>query len=390
MKILFLSGWYPNRIHPHLGNFVQRHAEAVSGFNETASLSICPDPDLPHKKFEADIKHINNVFTVIIYYKKTEAKFPFAKLVRYFQSQKAWQTGYREILRHFQDKPDVVHLNVAYPAGFFAMHLRKRFGIPFIITEHSTKYHLKIPQPEKYFTKKICKRAELICPVSNHLKEVMLKKGFGKNFEVVPNVVNTDLFSISDKVPGGKIRIIHISTLAEWQKNISGILRVIKRLAASRDDFEMRIISEKDYSEAKSLAEKSGLDSIIRFYPDQPIENVAAILRESDLLLLFSNYENSPCVIIESLASGVPVVSTNVGGIPELISPKNGLLVNPKDEDELYEQLNRMLDAHASYDKKDMRKETIAKFSFEVVGKKFTDIYRQILFKKLNRIGNPS
>jgi len=379
VKILFLSSWYPNRLNPHLGNFVQRHADAVSKFNDVASLYVSSDPNLT-KKFDIEIKRINDVFTVNVYYKKVKDIFIIGLWMKYFRLQKAYRAGYNEVVKYFNSKPDVVHLNVAYPAGLFAMKLKKESGIPYVITEHSTKYHLTIDRPETYLTKKICNGAELICPVSEDLGKVMKTKGFAKNFEVVPNVVDINTFRIADKKQHPKTKIIHISTLLEWQKNISGMLRIIKKLSETRTDFELNIISEKDSTGAIALAKQLGLpNSIVQFYPDQPIEKVAEMLRGSDVLLLFSNFENSPCVIIEALASGVPVVSSNVGGISELINSKNGLLVNAKDEDALYEKLNTMLNEHKTFDKEEMRKNAIGKFSYDVVGKKFTDIYRRVL-----------
>jgi glycosyltransferase involved in cell wall biosynthesis len=387
VKILFLSGWYPNRIHPHLGNFVQRHAEAVATLNEVASLFVCSDSNLKDRKFEVEAKNKNGVFTVNVYYKKISNTFLIGPLLKFMRSRHAYRIGFKEISKHFEGKPDVVHLNVAYPAGTFAMQLKRRLGIPYIVTEHSTKYHLRINPVESYLTKKICNQAELVCPVSNHLKKVMQEKGFGKNFEVVPNVVNTNLFTIAEKSPNQKTRIIHISTLVEWQKNIRGMMRVIKKLSETRSDFELHIISEKDSTAAIAFAEQIGLrSSVVHFHPHQPIEKVAGMLHESDIFLLFSNVENLPCVIIESLASGVPVVATNVGGISELITEKNGMLVNAKDEEGLFQRLNTMLDKHYSYDKKEMRKDAIENFSYNVIGKKFTDIYRQIVFKKLNNV----
>ncbi len=383
MKILFLSSWYPNRTNPHLGNFVQRHAEAVSAFNEAASLHVCSDPHLLGKKFDVETKIINGIFTVNVYYKKVRGIFFVVDMVKYYRSRKAYQLGYDEVVKHFQSNPEVVHLNVAYPAGLFAMKLKSKFRIRYILTEHSTKYHLNIKWLESFLTKRICKRAALLCPVSEHLKTVMQKKGFGKKFEVVPNVVNTNLFSIADKIPNPKIKIIHISTLLEWQKNTSGILQVIKELSETRNDFEVDIISEKKSPNAMTVAKRFGLlNTVIHFYTDLSIEKVADMLRESDVLLLFSNFENLPCVIIEALASGVPVVSSNVGGIPELIDSTNGMLVNAKDEKALFEKLNRMLDKHNAFDKNEIRKNAIEKFSYDVVGKKFTDIYKRVLSRK--------
>jgi hypothetical protein len=213
VKILFLSSWYPNRLHPHLGNFIQRHAEAVSRFHDVASLFTCFDPNLKEKKFDVETKNEKGVFTVCVYCRKVPDIPVFKHLMKYFRFQKAQRIGYRNITEHFNGKPDLIHLNVAFPAGLFAMKLKKRENLEYILTEHSTKYHIPTNPLESYYTKTICKKATVICPVSSDLKKVMEEKGYGKKFEVVPNVVDTDLFRIAEKKVSRKKKVIHISTL---------------------------------------------------------------------------------------------------------------------------------------------------------------------------------
>jgi glycosyltransferase involved in cell wall biosynthesis len=304
--------------------------------------------------------------------------------MKYFRFQKAQRIGYRNITEHFNGKPDLIHLNVAFPAGLFAMKLKKRENLEYILTEHSTKYHIPTNPLESYCTKKICKKATVICPVSSDLKKVMEEKGYGKKFEVVPNVVDTDLFRIAEKKVSRKKKVIHISTLIEWQKNISGILNVIKRLSETRNDFELDIVCEQDSRDAVALAKQHGIfGTVVHFHPAQPLPEVARMLGESNIFLMFSNVENLPCVVIESFASGVPVVSSSVGGIPEMINETNGMLVDAKDENSLFEKLNSMLDKHMSYDKEDLRRSAIEQYSYEAVGKKFSDIYSRIVQNKL-------
>jgi len=62
----------------------------------------------------------------------------------------------------------------------------------------------------------------------------------------------------------------------------------------------------------------------IKLIDQIPHREVASILQSTDLLLMFSNYENLPCVILEAFACGVPVISTDVGGIKEYF-PENAL-----------------------------------------------------------------
>ena len=380
-KVLFLASWFPNRLDPFLGNFVERHALAVSEYADVASLFVCSDSNLKGKKIDIEIKSEGGVFSVNVYYKKIRNSIPvISQMQKFLRNRKAHDIGYKKIQKHFSGHPDIVHLNVAFPSGLFAMRLKKKFNLPYILTEHSTLYHLYMSTKESHFTKKICNESKLICPVSNDLRKVMEKKGFGKKFEVVSNVVDTDLFQISKNKKREKKKILHISTLKDWQKNVSGMLRVIKKLSETRNDFELHIISDGDLALATKLSEEYNLlGTAIFIYPEQPIEKIAEMMRESDFFLLFSNFENLPCVIIEALASGIPIVSSNVGGIPELVNEKNGMLVNPKDDSALFDKINSMLDKFNAYDKNELRKFAVDNFSYSVVGKKFCDIYTRFI-----------
>ena len=89
---------------------------------------------------------------------------------------------------------------------------------------------------------------------------------------------------------------------------------------------------------------------------------------------MFSNYDNVPVVISESLAVGKPVVATRVGGIPEMINVSNGILVDVGNETELSEKMNFMLDNFKNYDFETIKNEA-EKYSYESVGKKLFEIY---------------
>ncbi|MEW6467417.1 MAG: glycosyltransferase [Bacteroidota bacterium] len=382
-KVLFLASWYPNRLDPFLGNFVQRHAEAVSAFADVAVLHVCADPGL-QSRFETEAGKEKNIFTVRVYYKKIDSGIPFISFIRkYIRNSKAHLQGYEKIREYFNGDPHIVHLHVALNAGFFALRLNKKPGIPFIVTEHSTEYHAKMPALRLFPAQRICGMAELVCPVSDDLREKMKERGIANHFEVVPNVVDTALFYPESGQARSKKRIIHVSTLKEGQKNASGMLRVIQRLSERRSDFELLIVSDGDIAPAQRQAERAGLlGSVVHILPAQPIEEVARLMRGSDIFLLFSNFENLPCVIAEALCCGLPVVSSRAGGIAEMVNGRNGLLVEPRDEQGLLEQLTIMLDRCDSYDKAELHRSAAEKYSYASAGKKFNDIYSRILHEK--------
>jgi glycosyltransferase involved in cell wall biosynthesis len=122
-------------------------------------------------------------------------------------------------------------------------------------------------------------------------------------------------------------------------------------------------------------------DEFLFFHGAKKTDEVAEMMKGSDFLLLFSNYENFPCVIAEAYSCGLPVVSTDVGGIAEHLTEKHGLLVKPKDEETLMHAIEKMLDHLHDYDKEFLHDYAVKNFSYESVGSKYSDVYAEILNK---------
>ena len=108
-------------------------------------------------------------------------------------------------------------------------------------------------------------------------------------------------------------------------------------------------------------------------------EELAALMRQADFQVLFSRFENLPVVILESYASGVPVLSTDVGGIYERMDESLGLLIASEDEEALLEKLNFMIDNRHNYDSRHIRQYAEKHFSKEVIGQSLFDVYQEIV-----------
>jgi glycosyltransferase involved in cell wall biosynthesis len=104
-------------------------------------------------------------------------------------------------------------------------------------------------------------------------------------------------------------------------------------------------------------------------------EAVASMLKQSHTMIMFSRFENLPCVIIEALCCGLPVISTNVGGIPELIDQSNGILINNEDEEALYDAMQQVYLNCKNYNRNFISKSAQRKFSYQTVAKQIEEVY---------------
>lgn len=378
-KVLVLASWYPSRVKLHLGTFVQRQAEAAAQYVQMSSLFVISDPEIKNE-FDIESKILNDVFTVNVYYKKS--KNIFRRAQRFF---KAYSLGWKYILNN-SGKPDIVHLNILWPAGIFAYYLKLFSGVKYIITENWTGYldndgtYQRSSAMKKKFTKIIAGNAEMIMPVSRDLQNAMMAHGLGSRFNVVYNVVDTSVFHPPDSSHIERQFIfLHVSTTFDDQKNVSGILKAVKMLAGKRNDFELRIVSESNFSSHKITADELNiLNKFVFFESSKEAQGVADEMRKADCFILFSNYENLPVVILEAMASGLPVISSAVGGVPEHISKEFGVLVQPRDSNGLYKAMEYMMENKEKYDSKKIREYAVENFEREVVGKKIYETYRKI------------
>jgi L-malate glycosyltransferase len=384
LKVLFLSSWFPTRILPTNGNFVEKHAESVALFCQVAILHVCLDINLRDKVYDVNRDTSNGIFKVIIYFKKPGCKFPpIAATTKAFRYLRGYFMGYKMILENF-GKPDIVHCNVIYPVGIFALLFKWMFHLPYIITEHWTGYtdegYIKPGVIRRFTSKMIVKNSSRITPVTKHLQNSLIKRGLNGIFEVVPNVTDISLFHPGSSLLRERKRLIHISDLGSLHKNSLGLLRVISKLAATRNDFELHIISDGDQALAIETAKKSGIfNTFVFFHGQKTTSEVAAMLIESDMLVMFSNFENFPCVIVEAMACGLPVISTNVGGIAEHVTSDKGILVKAGDEEGMKNAIDFALDHLPEFDKNALAAYASDHFSYETIGRRFTGIYEEVL-----------
>lgn len=173
--------------------------------------------------------------------------------------------------------------------------------------------------------------------------------------------------------------MLHISTLRDEAKNFSGILRVVEKLRKQREDFELHVIHDYEAPEFKAFVKEHGLNDCVIFHGKKNSTEVAEAFSKTDFFVLFSNFENLPCVIVEAFASGVPVLSTNVGGIAEIVNSDRGILVNSGDEDALLQGMNQMLDTYGKYNREAIRQYAQQTFANEIIGKQIYEQYQKVL-----------
>lgn len=368
-NILHLLSWFPRPDAPTAGNFCLNHIQSVSDNVNSIVLSAYIDPSAKHRYIE--LIQYPNFQQVLIH-------VPSSPLPNSFQLFRAYNFGLKYVQKNFFE-PDIVHLHVALPLGRIALYWKKRHNLPYILTEHWTIYQ---PQNANQMTDKvketilrIANEAEVILPVSYDLQVNMMRLGIIRPFRHIPNVVDTSLFHPVPKQPHDIKHILHVSTLRDEAKNFSGILRVINKLSQERHDFVLDVIHDFDKPEFVQYVKENHLEDIVLFHGKKEGADIASFYANSDFFLLFSNYENLPCVLIESFASGLPVITTDVGGIGEIMDESRGIMLHAGDEEKLLDAVNTMLDHYQEFNSEEIRGYAEAHFSMQVIGEQLLRVY---------------
>jgi glycosyltransferase involved in cell wall biosynthesis len=373
LNVLFLCGWYPSKVSPTNGDFIQRHAEAVSLIHNVTIIHIISDKK-SKKNIDIISEVINGIETHIAYIK--HFKNPFKKI---FYFIKAFNFLIKKV-----GFVDIVHLNELFPLGIFSLYLKWFKKIPFIISEHFTGFlitsNYKFSVIKKTISKLIVRNANAVCSVSNYLSENMQNLGLKGNYITVPNVVDTVLFNPKKK-ENKILKLLHVSSLKDDHKNITGMLRVAKLLDIQLDYFEWNFIGNKGNEYQSYLNNLDIKNGKISFTEHLTQEELATNLQEASICISFSNYETFGIVIPEAIACGTPVIATNTGVAIELKKEPFCKVIPIKDENALLQEILNYRNTFANIDINSMHTYVKQQFSKEVISNKFSFLYNKSLKK---------
>jgi len=374
MRILFITPWYPNEKNTVSGTYVLELAKAVSKFCSVCVFHSYPDSSVSHytitDTFEDEIRVVR-------------VKCP-ATVIPIVSHASLYYRSYYEFCKLIQDfKPDIIHAHV-YKAGIAGSIAGKKFHIPVIITEHAEiidRFQKRRGQCVLNFFKVRMARfayngADCVIAVSESLKSYLIQNKIRKKIIVVPNIVNTGLFSPSD------------GTMNNLQKNIlfvggltpvKGLLFLFDAIASlknKRDDFILNIIGDGLMrSEYESYVKSAGIANKVLFHGAKTKELTSDFMKRCDFLVLPSIYETFGIVLIEAMACGKPVISTNSGGQKEFINERNGVLIPPGDSKSLMDAIDFMLDNSRYYSPDIISHDITERFSYSSIGDQMRKIY---------------
>jgi glycosyltransferase involved in cell wall biosynthesis len=325
VRVLFLTTAWPGPASPIDGIFVREHARAAAEVADVRVLHLLRAPA------SAGLLRLERI----------EGEAPPAWRIPYRRfgkplAQLAFLAGPLVAARRLRRegwKPDVIHAHSFLSAlpGFLLGRLLRR---PVVYTEHWTIFLRENPgelsPPMRRLARLALEQADLVLPVSEGLERALRQLAPTARTRVVPNVVG-EAFSPAPHRNGERTRLLTVGLLDTPRKGIDILLEALA-LVPGRERLRLDVVGEGELRPGyEELAERLGLTETVTFHALEPKPALAERMRQADLFVLASRYENNPCVVLEAMASGLPVVATRVGGVPEIVDGESGRLAEPLD-----------------------------------------------------------
>jgi N-acetyl-alpha-D-glucosaminyl L-malate synthase BshA len=289
---------------------------------------------------------------------------------------------------------EIVHVHYAIPhayAGYMAKQMLAQEGIfiPMVTTLHGTDITLVGSHPfYKPAVTFSINNSDAVTSVSQSLKDDTLRLfNIKKEIEVVPNFIDTkkyeNLYSNCERelIASNNEKIItHISNIRKV-KRVDDVIEIFYRI---QKELPAKLVIVGDGPEKESLenlCKKKGIDEKVLFVGNS--HEVDKILCFSDLFILPSEHESFGLVALEAMVCGVPVISSNAGGLPEVnIHGESGYLSDVGNVDEMAENALKILENNGTHQLfKRKAKENAQRFETKLIVPLYEEIYKKSLAK---------
>lgn len=382
-NILILTRWFPNKYEPLKCIFTKNILDAQVKYTKYNYTLISPVPYFPKSNLPFASKKFKN-FSKLDYKEKGNGyeiyRPKYFKLPHPLLTRAEWYTYFKSVLNVVKKEKlefSLIHSHGIYPDAYVAIKIGGYFKVPVVIHLHDS-YFKKIHKSYSDKINKIMNYSERIITVSEFQKTnvVEIYNNYANKICTIYNGIDINKFNISHSDLGDQIKLIFVGNLID----VKGVDILLHAINVLKKDTHVSLDiygSGKNSEKYKFLVNKLGIVDKVKFKGPVSNDVLPQYLQKYSFLVLPSRYETFGIVLIEAMACGVPVISTEVGAIPEIVtSNKVGILVKPNSPEALAEGIKNAI-------KKDWDREEIrnyaTKFSVENTAIEIGNIYDEIL-----------
>jgi glycosyltransferase involved in cell wall biosynthesis len=278
-------------------------------------------------------------------------------------------------------KPDIIHAHNFEYAGCMAQAIREVEGVPYVITEHNSKFRTqKIHQAEASTLRRCSEKASALIAVSSALADA-IKQVIGVNeVEIISNVVDSNFIKSPLLDLSGKREFVFFNAASlDANKNQAMLLQAFARNFKGKR-VALRIAGVGPLArDLKRQAKRLRIDGQVFFLGHLDRPSVMREMQQADCFVLPSLQETFGVVLIEALAVGTPVISTRCGGPEEIVNEDNGLLVEPDDALGFGDAMVQMVKTKERYCPTNLRRACDTRFGEKAFVSSVTALYHNVL-----------
>lgn len=350
MNVLVFTSLYPNNVWPQHGVFVKERMTAFAQIEGCSVKVVAPVPYFPpikigHRSGFSQITPREVIEGLEVYHPRyfmvPKVSMALHGLLMFLSALPC----IKKLQRDFAF--DIIDAHYVYPDGFAAILLGSFFRKPVVVSARGSDINLfaKLPLVRR-FLQYTLNKADRVIAVSQALKDAMIALHIPEEqITVIPNGVDTEKFyPVLKEEARRKLRLPHhkrillsVGGLVPL-KGFDLLIKALKLLFEEwhEQDLYLVIVGEGSFrKELEHLIDTLGLGEHVSLVGAIPHQELCFWYSAADLFCLASSREGSPNVVLEALASGTPVVATEVGGIPEIICSDRLGILTKRDEREL-------------------------------------------------------
>ncbi|MGL5150735.1 MAG: glycosyltransferase [Clostridium sp.] len=383
MHILMVPSAYPTYDNKNNGIFYKEQAECIAKkvekigviYSETRRITKCDIKKFKYNYFQINKKEENGVSTYRVH------GWNLIPL-RFEMGVKWWILHMMRLFKKYikeEGIPDVIHVQSSLYAGIVALEIKRRYNVPYILTEHSSDImNHKFRKHELKVIRNIYNESSDLIAVSKALKNEM-KKYTSKDIKVISNLVQTDKFTISKNAKD--FNFITICNLKK-DKNVGLLVNAFIKNFKNDKLTKLTIVGEGAERELlQRVINEENLSDRVKFLGSVSKECIPDCLVNKDVFVLPSKYETFGIAYIEALASGIPIITSKCGGPEDYFNDDLGIMIELKDGVEdveiLGNAMKKIKDNYAKYDRQSIRDFAINNFDSHIIVDRITEIYNK-------------
>jgi glycogen(starch) synthase len=283
---------------------------------------------------------------------------------------------------------DLIHAHVGYPEGAAAARVAARIGVPLVLTEHAT-FLARIfanPAHRARYEEAVRSAARVVAVGSALAAQIRAEMPHAApKLVVIPNTVDVAAFPLQGPDDRDPDELLWVGYRREV-KGTGTLLRAFARVRAARPGTVLRLVGRSTTGEEEAgwhqLAAELGIADAVRFDPPADRAGVAAAMARAGLFVHPGTRETFGIVAVEALASGMPVVATDSGGVTEVLGPDPGALgalVPHSDPAALADAILATLARRQSFDPAQLRAHAESRYGAPAVAGRIADLYDEVL-----------